>query len=89
MNHNQENDQKNRPHDLLDESRNPELYNKMGGQLKSEVYDKARSRASNACALKLCIALEKAGFYIPDRTKSLQTSTTHNNNKVEAEVNIG
>lgn len=65
-------------YDEYDESRNPELYNKMGGQLKSEVYDKARSRASNACALKLCIALEKAGFYIPDGTKSLKASNGKN-----------
>ena len=54
------------------EDRNPELYNNMGGEIRREVYIKARDRARNACALKLCLALEKAGFYIPDVPNSLK-----------------
>ena len=65
-------------YDEYDESNNPELYKKMGGKIKSEVYDKARFRASNACALKLSIALEKVGFYIPDGTKSLKAGNGKN-----------
>lgn len=63
---------------MYDESSNPELYNKMGGTIRTEVYVKNRNRASNACALKLCIALEKAGFFIPEGTKSLKAGNGKN-----------
>lgn len=46
------------------ESNNQVLYEKMGGQLW-KVCGQYKERLHNACALKLCIALEKAGFTFP------------------------
>jgi len=55
-------------YDNYDETTNPMLYKNMGGQIYSEVYLQYPDRTKNACTLKLCLALEKAGFYIPANT---------------------
>ena len=47
---------------------NSDLYRIVGGEIKDEVLDKYPQLTRNACALKLCIALESAGFYIPNGT---------------------
>ena len=58
-----------------DETNNPELYRMQGGEIYKEVYLKFPERTKNACALKLCIALEKAGFFLSEKvTNSLKAA---------------
>ena len=45
------------------EDNNPDLYRMQGGEIYKKVYMECPDRTRNACALKLCIALEKAGFF--------------------------
>ena len=60
-----------------DEQNNPDLYKKQGGQIKSVVYANYPELTKNACALKLCIALEKAGFFIPPVKNTFKTGKGH------------
>lgn len=61
-----------------DETNNPELYRMQGGEIYKEVYMEHPERTRNACALKLCIALEKAGFFFSEKvTNSLKAANGH------------
>ncbi len=59
-------------YETYSEETNPDLYKNMGGKIRSEVYMKYPERTHNACALKLCIALDKAGFYFPKTSTNIK-----------------